>query len=245
MESTHILLNVGGKRYETTTTTIGAHPGTLLEMLVRRKREDDMEIFLDRDGPMFRWILYWYRTGMLVDHNIVGVPKEVWLHELDYYGIGGEEQNETKCLGEMSPRKRKTAETEEEIRNRANTLASEHAVKEEQDKEKRHVSYLRIANYMIKKHNTDDSSTWFDFVGFANGQGGTYPYSYPHEARFNPAWLDYWFKEFQVYCKETLNINVAKKAFSPGTTVRRYNHEPGQFTDIRTKHSDIRLTLSL
>ncbi len=55
-----ITFNVGGKRYETTPATIEMFPNSLLAMLVRRHLEP--EIFIDRDGELFRWVLYWYQV---------------------------------------------------------------------------------------------------------------------------------------------------------------------------------------
>lgn len=65
---TRIVFNVGGTKYETSVSTIETFPDTLLGMLLRRhlekvQQEQEVgeleEIFLDRDGSMFRWILHW------------------------------------------------------------------------------------------------------------------------------------------------------------------------------------------
>jgi hypothetical protein len=86
MTEGRVVFNVGGKRYETTKNTIQRHEGSFLEMLVRRSNPDK-EIFVDRDGKVFRWILYWYRTSCVVDSSFVGIPFDAWLQELDFFGI--------------------------------------------------------------------------------------------------------------------------------------------------------------
>lgn len=85
-----IAINVGGKKYETTRTTLDLFPNSFVGMLSRR-HPTAPELFIDRDGKLFRWILYWYQTRILVDHNTAGVPLEVWDAELQFYGIGDEE----------------------------------------------------------------------------------------------------------------------------------------------------------
>lgn len=78
-----IVFRVSGKRFETRKSSVTS---PLLEMLIREHPNDD-EIFIDRDAKMFRWILYVQREGIIVDHDTVGVPEDIWKLELDYYQL--------------------------------------------------------------------------------------------------------------------------------------------------------------
>lgn len=240
----NITFNVSGKRFETTTTSIEMHTDTMLGMLLRHKSEDDYEIFIDRDSKMFRWILYWYRTGILVDHTTVKVPHEVWLHELSYYGIGEQEQSAATCLGEMSPKRRKLLEAEDELRQKAIALAEKSNQVSDEETVNRRELYNKIVKYMIENIIPGDNNTYFDFVGFATGHSlQPYPYNYP--IRFNPAWLKYWFEsEFKVFCA-SIGFDVKLIAYDPGSTKRKYRYAPGSLTDFRTKHASIRVGISI
>lgn len=88
--SDFIVLNVGGTRYQTTRTTIHKHPETMLSVLLNNTSKDTAEIFIDHDGELFRWILLWYRTGVLEPCKIAG-----WDATLAFYGIEvGEEEDD-------------------------------------------------------------------------------------------------------------------------------------------------------
>jgi hypothetical protein len=239
-----IIFNVSGKRYETTTASIELHPDTMLGMLLRHKSEDDYEIFIDRDSKIFRWILYWYRTGILVDHTTVKVPHEVWLHELSYYGIGEQEQSAATCLGEMSPKRRKLLEAEEELRQKAIALQEKSNQVSDAEAVKRRELYNKIIKYMMENIKPGDGNTWYDFVGFATGQTPqAYPYNYP--VQFNPAWLKYWFdSEFRGFCA-SIGFDVKLIAYDAGSTKRKYDYAPGSSTDFRTKHASIRIAISI
>ena len=84
--SDFIVLNVGGTRYQTTRTTIHKHPETMLSVLLNNTNKDTKEIFIDHDGELFRWILLWYRTGVLEPCTVAG-----WDATLAFYGIEVEE----------------------------------------------------------------------------------------------------------------------------------------------------------
>lgn len=80
-----VTFNVGGVRYTTTRATISAHPDTMLAMVLRHNEND--EIFIDHDGEMFRFILFWYRSGTLALHTDVGVSQEIWQAYVDYFAL--------------------------------------------------------------------------------------------------------------------------------------------------------------
>jgi len=242
-----VVFNVSGKRHETTTASIELHADTMLAMLLRHKAQDDYEIFIDRDSKMFRWILYWYRTGILVDHTTVKVPHEVWLHELSYYGIGEQEQSSSALqLGEMSPKRRKLLEAEEELRQKAVTIAQTSQQISDVEAVKRRELFNSIVKYMIDHIKPGDGDTWFDFVGFSTGHTSQpYPRDYPYAVQFNPAWLKYWFEsEFRGFCA-SIGFEVKMIAFDAGSTRRKYDYAPGLLTDFRTKHSSIRIGITI
>ncbi|KAL6484756.1 hypothetical protein MHYP_G00068010 [Metynnis hypsauchen] len=86
-----ITINVGGYLYAAQRQTLAKYPGSLLEEMVSGKRPvqhiDSMgNIFIDRDGPIFRHVLNFLRTGELI---LPDDFKEVALlrREADYYRL--------------------------------------------------------------------------------------------------------------------------------------------------------------
>lgn len=90
--SSTITINVGGYLYAAQRQTLAKHPGSLLEEMVTGKRPvqhiDSMgNTFIDRDGPIFRHVLNFLRTGELI---LPDDFKEVALlrREADFYRLG-------------------------------------------------------------------------------------------------------------------------------------------------------------
>lgn len=84
-----INLNVGGKFYSTSRSTLTRLPGTMLEAMFSRRhtmKEVDGRYFIDRDGKLFRYILSYLR-----DSCEWIPPRKEELPELrketEYYGI--------------------------------------------------------------------------------------------------------------------------------------------------------------
>ncbi|RUS35062.1 BTB/POZ protein, partial [Jimgerdemannia flammicorona] len=80
-----VVFDVGGKRYKTTRATINAYPETLLVRLVAEPNPDFQEIFIDRNGKLFRYVLDFYRNG-----GVVEVPDILYYtmqREFTYYGF--------------------------------------------------------------------------------------------------------------------------------------------------------------
>lgn len=73
MSAVIITFDVSGKIYKASETVFDKHPDSVLSMLVRRHTQKEVPLFLNRDQKMFRWILNFYQTDVLVDHNTVGV----------------------------------------------------------------------------------------------------------------------------------------------------------------------------
>ncbi|KAK1169717.1 BTB/POZ domain-containing protein KCTD4-like [Acipenser oxyrinchus oxyrinchus] len=66
-----VTLNIGGYLYITQKQTLSKYPGSFLEEVANRKRQgvpidSKGNPFIDRDGPLFRHILNFLRTGELI-----------------------------------------------------------------------------------------------------------------------------------------------------------------------------------
>lgn len=84
-----ITIDVGGKIYKTTRTTILSRgPETMLGAFVRNARDETTVFFVDHDRYLFRWILVWYHTGVVAKSTEVGVSRQIWDATLGFYGIG-------------------------------------------------------------------------------------------------------------------------------------------------------------
>jgi hypothetical protein len=82
-----IRLNVGGTRYEVSRSLIELYPETMLARMISEEWSsgDDQEVFIDRNGPRFQYVLDYMR-----DHKTtlaMNVTKESILTELEYFGF--------------------------------------------------------------------------------------------------------------------------------------------------------------
>ena len=171
-----IVFDVGGKIYKTSKSTIELWPTTLLGMLVRQNNSN--EIFIDRDQHMFRWILLWYRTSILVDHMAVGVPEVVWDAELDFYGIGEPEfveaaRNGGDFLGQKELKRRKIQFQEQEIKSEISNIKNENEISEMQQ-------FIDLIKYMIQVYQECNVNN-FEFISCRK-----YPMSIDKRARLSP-----------------------------------------------------------
>lgn len=97
-----VVINVGGKRFETQISTFSSYPDSLLGTMFSArntyllKKDSNGEIFFDRNPDAFEAILhlyiykkiyfdYSYRTGNIYCPK--NIPKEVLQDEIDYFGI--------------------------------------------------------------------------------------------------------------------------------------------------------------
>lgn len=82
-----IKLNVGGKLFETTTSTLlSAGPDSLLAALSARQRDIENPIFIDRDPEIFSVLLYLLRTSRLPS-TARRFSKQELTEEALYYGV--------------------------------------------------------------------------------------------------------------------------------------------------------------
>jgi hypothetical protein len=82
-----ICLNVGGTRYEVSRLLMEMYPDTMLARLISDEwsGEDDQEIFIDRDGPQFQYVLDYMRDQKAT--LAMNINKESILTELEYFGF--------------------------------------------------------------------------------------------------------------------------------------------------------------
>jgi len=86
-----VILNVGGKRFESYVSTLTKYPNSLLGAMFSernldiRKPDSKGEYFFDRSSLAFEAILNFYRTGRL--SGISNVSKELIEDEVDYWMI--------------------------------------------------------------------------------------------------------------------------------------------------------------
>lgn len=86
VKSNIIELNIGGTRYTTTKETLTSNSGYFSAMLKNfREGEERKEIFIDRDGELFRHVLYFLRTKELL--SIIDERTEEVLREADFFNI--------------------------------------------------------------------------------------------------------------------------------------------------------------
>ena len=79
--------NVGGTRYEISQRLVNAFPNTILAKSASKQWNEDpnAEIFIERDGSRFRYVLDCMRDGRV--SLPVGVSKDAVLGDLTYYGF--------------------------------------------------------------------------------------------------------------------------------------------------------------
>jgi hypothetical protein len=80
-------LNVGGTKFEVARSTIDKYPETMLANLVSQKWQNnpEEEVFIDRDGDAFRFVLSYMRDAEV--SLPATVSKNANLRELEYYGF--------------------------------------------------------------------------------------------------------------------------------------------------------------
>ena len=93
-----VVINIGGKKYETFEHTLNQFPNTLLGNPEKRKRyfdEKNNEYFFDRHRSSFTAILYYYQSGGLLERPL-HVPNDIFLEELNFFQLTDEIQKENE-----------------------------------------------------------------------------------------------------------------------------------------------------
>lgn len=87
-----VKLDVGGRRYKTSKTTLISRPGTMLERMFSGElspstMDEEGWYFIDRDGKVFGHILNFLRSGFFPPSTLPAVEKELIGQEALFYGI--------------------------------------------------------------------------------------------------------------------------------------------------------------
>ena len=79
--------NVGGQIHQVSRSLLDQHPKTMVARIASSQwlAEPDSDIFIDRDGDLFRYVLNYLRDGEVCVP--MTVPKNALINELHYFGI--------------------------------------------------------------------------------------------------------------------------------------------------------------
>mmetsp|Transcript_27567 Transcript_27567/g.30695 ORF Transcript_27567/g.30695 Transcript_27567/m.30695 type:complete len:295 (+) Transcript_27567:3-887(+) len=87
-----VKLNVGGRKYQTKTSTLTMYPNSLLARMFCNENlasitqpNSDGEYFIDRNGRYFEYILDFYRIGKMIVPTTV--PTEALQEEIDFFQL--------------------------------------------------------------------------------------------------------------------------------------------------------------
>jgi hypothetical protein len=89
--SERVILNVGGRRFETYVSTLTQYPDSLLGAMFSernaelKKPDANGEYFFDRNPEAFEPILQFYRTGIFSKPQ--NISRQIMAHELEYWQI--------------------------------------------------------------------------------------------------------------------------------------------------------------
>ena len=88
-----VKFNVGGHRYEVSRSLLSLHPNTMIAKSASEQWQNDpqKEVFIDRDGAIFSFVLSYLRDGKVALPTTV--RKVTLMDELDYYGVDDVEAN--------------------------------------------------------------------------------------------------------------------------------------------------------
>ena len=227
-----VKINVCGTTYECRKTVIESHEDTLLAMLLRHYDKDKEEsLFVQRDPKMFRWILYWYTTGILVEADTVKVPKEVWDEEVRYYAL-------------FSP---VVEESKKRIRDESHELAQkaiEQFAKMEKAYQERRKYYGHLLSYMMDKQQLDNNG-WSHYTFIAAEQHQrqfSFPDAYDVNVRINPNWLKQNFEEFKQYAAD-VGFQVIDSYYSDRRVSHYYLYPPASYMHVKTQHCCITIAM--
>ena len=88
--------NVGGTKYEVARSLIQRYPNTMLARMISEEWQNSNgnntnELFIERDGDRFRYVLDYLRDGKII--LPINIPKSSMMEELQYYGIENVNEN--------------------------------------------------------------------------------------------------------------------------------------------------------
>ena len=88
-----VKFNIGGQRYEVSRSLLDKHPDSMLSKSASEQWQEDpvAEIFIERDGLRFRYVLDYLRDDRL--ELSLTESKKAIIDDLEYYDIAVEEDN--------------------------------------------------------------------------------------------------------------------------------------------------------
>lgn len=124
-----IVLNVGGKRFETLVETLRKFPHTMLGAMFNSglaKPDESGEFFFDRDPKLFQVVLNFYRHGKIIIP--ANQSSEMVKEELDFFGISVSDRldglgEELKQEADFVAQKRLTSFIDEFLMPKMKTMA--------------------------------------------------------------------------------------------------------------------------
>jgi hypothetical protein len=242
--SERVWLNVQGTYFLTTRETLTEQaPDGLLSMLLRHPdpqgetRNDIPVWFVNRDAGMFRWILYALNTGQLVDHTTVGVAKDVWDTEVDYYGLF-----QTPIVPEERKRQREERKQDAELSRKA----KDHLERLEQERlkavEMREKVYQVLLEHCMATANAEGATGW-TLVTPNVDKGDHYNWSYPEKLRsLDLKFLNKYQKEIEEFSKR-FGFLLKVFDYSKCSTRRKYDFYPASLTDLKYGHAELQVSM--
>jgi hypothetical protein len=240
-----VVFNVCGTRYESAVSVIESKPHSMLAMLLRHQEEkEEKEIFVQGDPIMFRWILYYYTSDILVSEATVGVPKEVWDREIDFYVLL--EKEEKSPVGSL----KRPLGVEIDEQHELASLAKKHMINtnalEEALLAKRTKIYKDILEHIIPRlSKKKDDMTYAEFIGRSSTQKQfAYPLDYPYSLMhidFND--IDNHFDEFVEYAAK-IGFTLTKESYFSSTTARSNRYTIAKH-DVKTAHQSLCIGLKI
>ena len=108
--------NVGGKQYKVSHSLLEMHPNSLLAQSASKQMQVNPgeEIYLDRDGNIFKYVLNYLRNDGRVYLPMTYISKAAFLTDLVYYGIN---VNESKIVCNYGCAARVLVEMNDEIKS--------------------------------------------------------------------------------------------------------------------------------
>lgn len=90
MKAFTVLFNIGGHPYRVSKSLLDSQPNSMLTRIASKQwHTDDSEIFIDRNGSRFQYVLDYLRDGRVI--LPISECKEAIVSELEYYNIDFDE----------------------------------------------------------------------------------------------------------------------------------------------------------
>lgn len=185
-----IHFNIGGVHHDVAEATIMSRPDTTLAMLVRNHNSDE-PLFIDLDGNLFRYILYYYRHGYLPTHEEVGISVDMWNTYIDWFALTSTEEEPENEEQPVDDRPEKIRKLQAAVDAQLTAIDTQ--------KEKRQEVFAEILEWMCSSGQSK-----FMFVSRKDNVGIPVPVGMSHMVgNVSVRWLSYYMKEFIDFAKKS------------------------------------------